>query len=130
MATPNYAIGKTVSAPFAHAVRSARRALEDEGFGVLTEIDVQATLLEKLGLQTPPYVILGACNPRSASQVLVAEPEMGLFLPCNLIVYVTDEGTRVSAVDPEAMLGFSENETIGEVAAEVKTRLVRVIEQI
>jgi uncharacterized protein (DUF302 family) len=130
VASPSYGFGKTLNTPFADVLLRTRQALQDEGFGVLTEIDVQATLRDKLGLETTPYVILGACNPRFASQVLVAEPEIGLLLPCNVIVYSTAEGTRVSALDPEAVIGLTGIEALGEMAAEVKSRLRRAVEQL
>ena len=130
MASPSYGFGKTLHAPFADVLPRTRKALQDEGFGVLTEIDVQATLHEKLGLQTTPYVILGVCDPRFASKALMAEPEIGLFLPCNVIVYSTAEGTRVSALDPEAVVGLTGIEALGEMAAEVKSRLRRAVEQL
>jgi uncharacterized protein (DUF302 family) len=126
---PGYGFGRTVSSSYAEVVERVRAALKEEGFGVITEIDVKATLKEKLGRDVTPYVILGACNPGYAHQVLEADPELGLFLPCNVIVYETADGTRVSAVDPEAMLGLSGNQDLAAIAAEVKVRLQRAIDR-
>lgn len=106
-------------------------ALQEEGFGVLTQIDVKATLKEKLGADFRPYMILGACNPVLAHQALTSEPQVGALLPCNVTVEETEKGTLVSIINPEAMLGFpslSENAPVHEVAAEAKTRLTRVLE--
>ena len=129
MSDPGYGFGRTVAAPYAEVVARVRDALKREGFGVITEIDVKATMKEKLDRDVAAYVILGACNPGYAHQVLEADPQLGLFLPCNVIVYETAGGTRVSAVDPEAMLSLSGNEDLSHVATEVKARLVRVVER-
>ena len=130
MATATYGIGKLVERPFAEAVASAREALKEQGFGVLCEIDVRATLKEKLGIEGDNYVILGACNPPLAHRALTAEREIGLFLPCNVVVYETEAGTRVSAIDPEIMLGFVGNPELHDVAVEVGRRLRSVIENV
>jgi uncharacterized protein (DUF302 family) len=106
-----------------------REALKQEGFGIITEIDVAATMKEKLDRDVAPYVILGACNPGYAHQVLEADQELGLFLPCNVVVYETADGTRVSAVDPEAMLRLSGNKDLAAIATEVKVRLQRAVER-
>jgi uncharacterized protein (DUF302 family) len=124
-----YGFGRTVASPYAEVVERLRTALKEEGFGVITEIDVKATMKEKLGRDVAPYVILGACNPGYAHQVLEADPELGLFLPCNVIVYEGTDGTHVSAVDPEAMLGLSGNHDLAQIAAEVKARLSRVVQR-
>jgi uncharacterized protein (DUF302 family) len=106
-------------------------ALKQEGFGVLTQIDVQATLQAKLGVTTSPYLILGACNPQLAYQALQLEPELGLLLPCNVIVYDNgDETTTVSIVDPIQMLGVVENPALQPVAEEANRRLQRVVAQL
>ena len=106
--------------------------LKEEGFGILTEIDVAATLREKLGVDVEPYLILGACNPPLAYKALQAEPEIGLLLPCNVIVYETEQGhSVVSAVDPDSMLAVvGENAPIAEVAREAKQRLVKALESL
>ena len=122
--------GNRVALPFgvAEAKREVTAALKDEGFGVLTEIDVQATLQAKLGVETKPYLILGACNPTLAHQALQQEPELGLLLPCNVIIYDSGDGTAtVSVVDPLQMLGMVDNPALHEIAAEADRRLHRVI---
>jgi uncharacterized protein (DUF302 family) len=126
---PRYGFGRTVTAGYAEVVGRVREALKQEGFGIITEIDVATTIKEKLDRDVAPYVILGACNPGYAHQVLEADPELGLFLPCNVIVYETADGTRVSAVDPEAMLGLSGNQDLAAIATEVRARLQRAIER-
>jgi uncharacterized protein (DUF302 family) len=113
--------------PFDEAVQRVRSALADDGFGVLCEIDVQATLREKLGVETERYLILGACNPPLAHRALEAEPELGALLPCNVLVYERDGQTHVSAIDPERMLSIVGNPALEEVAAEVRARLGRVV---
>ena len=105
-------------------------ALAGEGFGILTEIDVQATLAEKLGIERAPYKILGACNPELANQALEADDRIGLLLPCNVIVAESDAGTGVSALDPGVMNRVADNEAVGEIAKEARTRLERALEAI
>ena len=116
-----YGISTKVNQPYEEAVAKTREALQQEGFGVLTEIDVQKTLQEKLGANFRKYVILGACNPPLAHQALQAEREVGLLLPCNVIVYEADGGgTVVSAVDPIAMLGIIENPELQNLARSLR----------
>jgi uncharacterized protein (DUF302 family) len=122
-----YGFGTTLAVPYEEAVSLVKAALKEEGFGVLTEIDVQRTLQEKLGAQMPPYVILGACNPPLAHRALTAEPEIGLLLPCNVVVRTEDGGTRVEIADPQAMLGIVGNPALDAVADEAKQRLRRVV---
>jgi uncharacterized protein (DUF302 family) len=105
---------------------NVREALGTEGFGVLTEIDVQQTLKSKLDLYTPGYLILGACNPTLAHRAIGAVPSVGLLLPCNVVIREIDTGTRVEIADPERMLELIDNEVLREVAAEARQRLVRV----
>jgi len=106
-------------------------ALADEGFGVLTEIDVQATLKKKLGLEKRPYKILGACNPQLANQAIEAEPEIGVLLPCNVILRQDEnEQNMVTFMDPEAVLTLVDREGIVELAQEVRARLKRVSESV
>ena len=102
-------------------------ALADEGFGVLTEIDVQATLKKKLGIEKRPYKILGACNPHLANQAIEAEPEIGVLLPCNVILRQDEEGQNiVTFMDPEAVLTLVDREDVVDLAKEVRARLERV----
>jgi uncharacterized protein (DUF302 family) len=116
--------------PYEVAVEKVIEALKVEGFGVLTRIDVKATLKEKLDAEFRPYVILGACNPPLAHRALLSDPLVGLLLPCNVTVEETADGSLVSIINPEAMLGvepLSTKEQIGEVASEARTRLERVV---
>jgi uncharacterized protein (DUF302 family) len=126
-AESGYALSAESSLGFDEAVDRARAELQAEGFGVLCEIDVQATLRAKLGIELERYVILGACNPRLAHRALEAEPELGVLLPCNLVIYRRDGLTHVAAVDAERMLSLVGNADIAEIAAEVKRRLGAVV---
>jgi len=128
--TSTYGIGQQVNLPYSETVERTKEALKAEGFGVLCEIDVQKTLKEKLGADFRPYVILGACNPPLAHQALQAEVDLGLLLPCNVVVYTTDQGTLVKAMDPEPVLGLVGNPVLAPIAREVKTRLQRVIARV
>lgn len=113
------------------AVQRTTEALSEEGFGVLTEIDVRATMKKKLDVDFRRYVILGACNPPLAHQALLAEPFIGLLLPCNVVVAEREEGgSVVSAVDPKAMFSVVDNDGLGPVAEEVEARLRRVLDRI
>ena len=103
--------------------------MKEAGFGVLCEIDVQATLREKLGVEQEPYLILGACNPPLAHQALQAEPDLGVLLPCNVVVHERGGETQIVAIDPERMLSIVANDELGEVAADVKARLAGVVER-
>jgi uncharacterized protein (DUF302 family) len=126
-----YGFGATVELPWDEAVARTREALASEGFGVLTEIDVRATLKNKLDVDFQPYVILGACNPPLAHRALSAEPEIGLLLPCNVVVRSETEGRSiVSIMDPEAALGLAERPEIEPLAREVRERLDRVLERV
>ncbi len=124
-----YAFGKTVNMSFEQATEAVTRALAKEGFGVLTEIDVAATLKKKLGLERPPYKILGACNPQFAARALEMEPQIGALLPCNVVVRQGADGkTVVEFMDPNAVLGLVGRPEVAPIAAEVRARLVRVME--
>ena len=125
--TAGYTLTATTEAPFAAAVERVRAELAEEGFGVLCEIDVQATLREKLGVEQEPYVILGACNPPLAHQALSAEPELGTLLPCNVVVYERDGTTHISAIDAERMLSIVGNDVLAPVAAQVREKLAAVV---
>jgi uncharacterized protein (DUF302 family) len=124
-----YTLSETTALPFADAVDRVRDELKQEGFGVLCEIDVQATLKEKLDVDGEPYTILGACNPPLAHRALEVEPELGALLPCNVIVYRAQGETHVAAIDPQRMLSIVGNEQLATVAAEVKRRLGKVVER-
>jgi uncharacterized protein (DUF302 family) len=126
--TSTYAFGKTVASSYGDTVRIATDALAAEGFGVLTTIDVSATLKKKLGKDTKPYVILGACNPQLAHRALEAEPEIGTLLPCNVVVRVQGDGaTRVDIMDPKAVLQLTGRPEIASIANEVREKLERVL---
>jgi uncharacterized protein (DUF302 family) len=129
MLTTSYTLSATTHLPFAEAVERVRIELKTEGFGVLCEIDVQATLREKLGVEGEPYLILGACNPPLAHHALHAEPDLGVLLPCNVVVYRGGGETRISAIDPERMLSIVDNDELAPVAADVKARLGAVVER-
>ena len=120
--------GKNVNMSFDEAVAKVTAALQAEGFGVLTEIDVAGTLKKKLDTDMPPYRILGACNPPLAHRAITAEPEIGMLLPCNVVVRQTESGeVRVEFMDPQAVLPLIEKPGIAEVASEVRERLQRVM---
>jgi uncharacterized protein (DUF302 family) len=124
-----YGMTTTVDLPYEQAVARVREELGHEGFGVLSEIDIRDTLRKKLDVDIAPYVILGACNPPLAHRALAAEQNIGLLLPCNVVVYAADEGRSVvAAVDPEVSLGRVGNERLIPLAAEVKARLQRVLD--
>jgi len=127
----SYYFSKIIEGSVPEARERVQSALAEEGFGVLTEIDVQATMQKKLGETMRPYLILGACNPAFAFKALGAEPKIGTMLPCNVIVRETEQGqTEVSAVDPVASMQAVENPALGDVAGEVATRLRRVVESL
>lgn len=128
MTTPTkYGIETRLDLPYAQAVERVTEALKEEGFGVLTEIDVKATLKKKLDADFRRYVILGACNPPLAHRALSAELDIGLLLPCNVIVYEDGEGSVVSAADPGAMMEISGNPELQPIAQEARERLERAI---
>jgi uncharacterized protein (DUF302 family) len=122
-----YTLSAETTLPFEEAVERVREELQAEGFGVLCEIDVQATLKKKLGVDREPYLILGACNPPLAHQALDAEAELGVLLPCNVVVYRRDATTHVSAVDAERMLSIVGNHRLAQIAADVRRRLAAVV---
>src|SRR5712692_11694940 len=121
--TGKYVFGKTVKMSYDEAIRRTTEALTKEGFGVLTEIDVAATLKKKLGKDMPPYKILGACNPQFAHRALEAEPQIGALLPCNVVVRVDAGGrTIVEIMDPRVVLELVDRPEITAIAGEVRTR--------
>jgi uncharacterized protein (DUF302 family) len=130
MLATGYTLSEKTTLPFDQALERVREGLKAEGFGVLCEIDVQATLKEKLGVDGEPYTILGACNPPLAHQVLEAEPDLGVLLPCNVIVYQRDGDTHISAIDAERMLSIVGNEQLAPIAADVKHRLGEVVTRV
>ncbi|MBI5729264.1 MAG: DUF302 domain-containing protein [Candidatus Magasanikbacteria bacterium] len=124
----SYNISRRVPMPFPETVASVKKALAAEGFGVLTEIDVQATLQAKLGVEFGPYLILGVCNPTFAHQALQIEKNIGLFMPCNIIAYATGEAeTVVAAVRPTVAMQTVGNPALGTVASGVETKLEKII---
>lgn len=128
-----YGFSRTVDVPYEEAVKRVHAALKEEGFGVLSEIDIKEKLKEKIGVDFRRYVILGACNPPLAYRTLQEELEIGLLLPCNVIVYEADDTTKsvISAVDAKAMLSVvGSNSTLDQVASEVNERLQRVIKSL
>jgi len=118
-----YGFGLKVNLPYAEAVERTKAALKEQGFGVLTEVDIKQTMKEKRGVDFRPYVILGACNPPLAEQALATELDLGLLLPCNVVVYETEGGSIVQAMDPEPVLGLVGNSRLEPIAREVKARL-------
>ena len=129
MLTTTYTLSTMTMLPFDETVVRVRDELIAEGFGVLCEIDVQATLREKLGAEMEPYLILGACNPPLAHQALETEPELGVLLPCNVVVYERGGTTHVSAIDAERMLSIVGNDALAPIAADVRRRLAAVVER-
>lgn len=125
-----YGVKVEVALPYEEAVERTKAALKEQGFGVMTEIDVQETMKEKLGADFRKYVILGACNPPLAHQALTAELDLGLMLPCNVIVYEKGGGSVVAGMDPQAALGIVQNPTLQEVAKEARARVVAALEKV
>ena len=126
----SYGYGRSLSIPFVEAVELAREALKSEGFGVLCEIDIKEKLKEKLGVDFRNYVILGACNPPLAYQTLQEEINIGLLLPCNVVVYEEGEGSVVAAIDAAKMLSVVGNPSLEATAGQVNERLKRVIDSL
>jgi len=128
--TIQYGYVRTVNQPFEEAVRRAEAALKNEGFGVLCQIDIRAKLKEKLGVEFPRYVILGACNPPLAHHALQAEINLGLLLPCNAVVYEQGEEVRVGVVDAVKMLSVVGNPGMEEMARQVNEKLRRAVDNV
>ena len=127
MQTVEYGVGRNLDERIEAVLPRVREALKAEGFGVITEIDVQQTMKERLGIDGRPHVIIGACKPKLAHAALGVEPDLGLLLPCNVVVYETDMGTRVAVVNAGAMLGMVGNEALAPIAAQVQEGLDRVL---
>ncbi len=129
--TAHYGHSRIVNLTFEEALKKVTANLKEQGFGVLTEIDIKATLKDKLGVETRPYKILGACNPPFAHRALQAEEEIGLLLPCNVIVYINGAGeTVVSALDPVVAMQVADNPALAEVAEAVREKLVSAIDAV
>ncbi len=122
-----YGFSKEVDAPFERAVTQVAESLKEHGFGILTQIDVRQKFKEKLGIDFQKYVILGACDPAHAHQVILAEPDIGLMLPCNVIVYEKDGKTIVSSIKPTIAMQAVGNPQLKEIAQAVEARLAEVI---
>jgi len=125
-----YAITRTVDAPFAETIERVTEALAAEGFGILTTIDVQATMRKKLDLGIEPYTILGACNPQLASRGLAIEPDLGVLLPCNVVVRRDGDQTVIAAMEPLAAMALAANPDLEPVATEARERIERAIASI
>lgn len=123
----HYTFGTRVPLPLEKVRPTVEAALLAEGFGVLTEIDVAATMRAKLGIDGPPYVILGACNPSLAHRALQADQSVGALLPCNVLLRADGDGTIIEAMDPAAVIALADAPEVKVVAAEARERLVRVI---
>ena len=125
-----FAIGRKVDKPFGEAVERVKAELQEEGFGVLSEIDVQATLRDKLGQELESYLILGACNPQLAHRGLEIEPDLGVLLPCNVVVRRDQGSTYVSAMEPISALELAANSGLEPIAREASKRIKRAIERV
>ncbi len=125
-----YGYGKKIEASFEEAAEKLKAELQKEGFGILAEIDIKATLKKKLGVDFDDYVILGACNPPNAYKALQAETEIGLMLPCNAIIYRNKEEVFVSVIKPTVAMGMIENEALQTVAKNIESKLKKVIDNL
>ena len=126
-----YTITTTLARPYDEAVSAVREALTKQGFGILTEIDLKATLKAKIDADIAPYVILGACRPPLAYEAVQADPSIGALLPCNVVVRAQDDQhTIVEAVDPDVMMSMADSDALGEVAADAKKRLVAALDSL
>ncbi|MBA7503828.1 hypothetical protein ES706_02449 [subsurface metagenome] len=126
----NYGFTKEVKLPFEEVIAVVTEELKKEGFGILTRIDVKEKFKEKLGIDFKKYVILGACNPASAHKAIVAEENIGLMLPCNVIVYEKEDKTVVSIIKPTVAMRMIENEELKQIATQVETKLKNVFDSI
>jgi uncharacterized protein (DUF302 family) len=123
----SYTLRTEVALPYEAAVEAARAALTEQGFGILTEIDLAATMKAKLGVDLPPEVILGACRPPLAYQAIQADPSIATVLPCNVVVRSTQDGTVIEALDPAAMMALSDDTALEAVATDARQRLVAAL---
>lgn len=131
MEETTYGITRKVNLSVEEAEKKVRETLKKQGFGILTEIDVQKTLKEKIGAEIKPYKILGACNPSFAHKAIIAEKEIGLLLPCNVIIYEDDSGaTHVAAMDPKPAMALVNNPIIEELAGEVRKKIIAALEEV
>jgi uncharacterized protein (DUF302 family) len=128
--TTGYGFGTSLKVPIDEAIERVTAALKEEGFGVLTSIDVKQTMKQKLDIEFEPYFILGACNPRLAHRALEAVHDIGLLLPCNVIMHAHGDQTRVEIADPIAMLGIVKTSELESIAQEARTRLKNVIHRL
>lgn len=126
----SYYFSKKIDLGFEEAIEKVTEALKSEGFGILTEIDVKETLKKKLDVDFRPYRILGACNPPFAYKALQAEENVGIMLPCNVIVQEKENGVEIAAVDPVASMQAIDNPKLSEIAGEIRQRLQRVIDSL
>jgi len=123
----NYGMSRTINRPFDEVNAEVRTALTEQGFGIVSEIDMQATLHNKIGVEIDSQIILGACNPMFAHRSLQAEPSIGLLLPCNVVIRKTDAGTVVEMINPETMVSITENPAIAGIANEVTAKLAAAL---
>jgi len=130
MSEHRYGFGVETTLSPEEAESQIREALADEGFGILTEIDVASTLKNKLDIDVAPYRILGACNPQLAYQALTAEHSIGLLLPCNVIVYEREDGSAIEILEPNLMAELTDNSHLRELAGDAKTRLERALAKV
>lgn len=126
----NYGFKKTLALPFAAVREKVTEALKKEGFGILSEIDVARKFKEKLGIDFPEYVILGACHPQSAHQAILAEEDIGLLLPCNVIIYEKDGRTALAIIRPKVAMQMVENAKLGALADDVEAKLEKVFKSV
>lgn len=126
----NYGFKKELDMPYEDAVEAVKEALGEEGFGILTTIDIKDKLKKKLGVEFEKYVILGACHPPSAHKSLLVEEDIGLMLPCNAIVYERGEGSVVAAVKPTQAMSMIDNPTLRDIAGDVEAKLEKVMEKL
>lgn len=131
MSDAEYGIVRHVAVGYEEALALAREALKEQGFGVLTEIDVKKTMKEKIDVDFKPYIILGACNPHLAYKALMAEPDIGLMLPCNVVVYEEGPGAAtVQAISPMSALGVVENDGLQDVADQAEAKLTAAMDAV